>query len=104
MAKLKIPFCPACSRSRVSGAGIQRPLLVLEASHGVSWAELIRKIRWVHPRKRDTSSKPRRAIGRTTNCGRWDERSDKMAYARLVERHRGGTSVLVGDANVILAC
>ncbi|XP_043804312.1 protein vestigial isoform X2 [Apis laboriosa] len=40
-------------RSRVSGSRFQRPLLVLEASDGVSWAELIRNIRWVDPRKKE---------------------------------------------------
>ncbi|XP_034190735.2 transcription factor vestigial isoform X5 [Osmia lignaria lignaria] len=37
-------------RSRIAGPGLERPLLVLEASYGVSWTDLIRNIRWVHPR------------------------------------------------------
>ncbi|XP_029033223.1 protein vestigial isoform X1 [Osmia bicornis bicornis] len=39
-------------RSRIAGPGLERPLLVLEASYGVSWTDLIRNIRWVHPRNK----------------------------------------------------
>lgn len=65
--KIKNSCVHSCCRSRVSSARFQRPLLVLEASHGVSWVELIRNIRWVNPRKRETRARnPRPTIGRTT--------------------------------------
>lgn len=57
-------------------------------------------------KKRDTSSKSATNNRKNNeNCQRSDERSDKMAnMGALVERHRGGTSVVVNDVNVILAC
>lgn len=112
-----------CCRSRVSSARFQRPLLVLEASHGVSWAELIRNIRWMNTANeretrardnpRDQQSEEQRKncqlLGRTyrqygeTGTARWNvivqERRDESAFAIREPRKPRDISVLGDDSS-----
>lgn len=132
--EMKIAHHFPCSRSRVPGAGLERSLLVLEASFWVSWAELVsRGTRRTRTRRRRAAAGAanERSVAlllrgwarhhhRVTWSGNEEgprntdaERSDKMARRFLtgtdtVERRRRGCTTFTYTLNrrckVILAC